>query len=59
MKKLKLGGDLERDILEGDKNSSFRAMANKRRRKKQIHMLQDSDGEVYDTTCIIKLECII
>jgi hypothetical protein len=60
MKKLKLDIDLERDILEGDKKNTyyFHVMANKRR-KKQIHILQGLDGEVHDTTGIMKLECII
>jgi hypothetical protein len=60
MKKWKLDIDRERDILEGDKKNTyyFHVIVNKRR-KKQIHILQDPDGEVHDTTGIIKRECII
>jgi mannosylglycoprotein endo-beta-mannosidase len=39
----------ERENLEGDRNTSyFHAMANKRRRKKQIVSLEGPDGEVND-----------
>lgn len=46
----------ERDILEGDRNTAyFHAMANKRRRKKQINMLIGPNGEVTDTRSIMKI----
>jgi hypothetical protein len=44
----------EREILEGDQNTSyFHAMANKRRRKKQIVSLDGPDGEVNDNAGMI------
>jgi hypothetical protein len=46
----------EKEILEGDQNTSyFHAMANKRRRKKQIVSLEGPDGEVNDTKGIIDI----
>jgi hypothetical protein len=46
----------EREILEGDQNTSyFHAMANKRRRKKQIVSLEGPDGMVNDTEGMINI----
>jgi mannosylglycoprotein endo-beta-mannosidase len=46
----------ERDILEGDQNTKyFHAMANKRRRKKQITSLDGPSGEVNTTEGILNI----
>jgi hypothetical protein len=46
----------EKEILEGDQNTSyFHAMANKRRRKKQIVSLEGTDGMVNDTQGMINI----
>jgi hypothetical protein len=40
----------EKDIMEGDSNTAyFHAMANKKRRRKNITALEGTDGEVHDT----------
>ena len=47
---------IERQILEGDRNTAyFHAQANQRRRKKHIPMLKGSSGMVHDTEGIIKV----
>jgi hypothetical protein len=46
----------ERNILEGDHNTTcFHAVANQRRRKKQITMLEGPDGPVEDTKGMINI----
>jgi hypothetical protein len=46
----------KKEILEGDQNTSyFHAMANKRRRKKQIVSLEGPDGMVNDTEGMIDI----
>jgi hypothetical protein len=46
----------ERNILEGDRNTAyFHAMANKKRRRKQIAVLEGADGEVHDTKGMIQI----
>ena len=46
----------EKQILEGDRNTTyFHAQANKRRRKKNIPMLEGPSGVVEDTAGILKI----
>ena len=46
----------ERNILEGGRNTAyFHALANQRRRKKQISVLKGPDGPVEDTKSIINI----
>jgi hypothetical protein len=46
----------DRDILEGDRNTAyFHAVANQRRRKKMIHVLDDPDGPETETDKMLKI----
>jgi hypothetical protein len=46
----------DRDILEGDRNTAyFHAVANQRRRKKMIHVLDGPDGPKTETDKILKI----
>ena len=47
---------IKRDILEGDRNTpSFHVVANQRRRKKIIHILDVPDGPGTDSNFILKI----
>jgi hypothetical protein len=46
----------DRDILEGDRNTAyFHAVANQRRRKKMIHVLDGPDGPETETDKMLKI----
>jgi hypothetical protein len=46
----------DRNILEGDRNTAyFHAVANQRRRKKRINVLEGSDGPVTDQKGMLKI----
>jgi hypothetical protein len=47
---------MDRDILEGDRNTSyFHVVANHRCRKKRIETLNSPDGIMHDTPVILKV----
>jgi hypothetical protein len=55
-KKLKLGSVLETVILWSDRNTAyFHAMANQRRQKKKIDVLDDPCGSVNDTKSMLNI----
>jgi hypothetical protein len=46
----------ERDILEGDPNTGyFHAMANKKRKRKQINVYEGTPGDVRDNEGILEI----
>jgi hypothetical protein len=46
----------DRDILEGDRNTAyFHAVANQRRRKTLIHILEGPDASSSDLNCMLKI----
>ena len=50
----------ERDIKEGDLNSDyFQALANQKRRKKHIAVLETGDGPVENTEGTLAQDCLI